>query len=360
MGRYVFNLFLACTALACAPHTESVDVDPLDPTRVIEEGSPEAFALLAFLNDPGTTEPLLDDDVGLDSRAAESIIDWRNGPDGQLGIGQDRTFETVQQVDDLYYVGNSAFEKMLAWITANDWVPGPTDTVGSWDGVSFTMEEAEWTLDLANTASTGVLDVELALDSRAVDSIEAARPIDSMTELAGLYYVGQTALETLKDAAIAANQGAGEGEACATTDDCASGLLCLGEYRFYTGLFCVDESMAGTFENTTDVGAIPDPGLIASPVLVSGLASVPVDIIVTLDIEHPNPADLIVTLHDPNGDIAQVWNQADSPADEVVIRNGIPGDDAVNGTWTLQVEDVVSGVSGQLHGWSLYIVSNWD
>ncbi|MEE2829399.1 MAG: hypothetical protein VX498_09435, partial [Myxococcota bacterium] len=67
--------------------------------------------------------------------------------------------------------------------------------------VTFTALEAEATLNLANDASYEELDLDLGLDRRAADSIVAAQPILTIDELAGLYFVGTTALQALLDAA---------------------------------------------------------------------------------------------------------------------------------------------------------------
>ena len=85
----------------------------------------------------------------------------------------------------------------------------------------------------------------------------------------------------------------------------------------------------------------------------------PVDVILTLDIDHPRPSDLIVTIDNFNGYSETVWNNESNPSNEIIVR-AFPSDDAVNGTYNVHIEDTVSGQSGTLLGWDLYIVSNWD
>ncbi len=82
------------------------------------------------------------------------------------------------------------------------WVPGGADLLGVYDGVSFTVEEADATLELVNSVSAEVLDDDLALNSRAVESIMRARPLETVDSLSRLYYVGGSALRTLKASAI--------------------------------------------------------------------------------------------------------------------------------------------------------------
>lgn len=196
MMRHVTVLFLL---VGCDGAT---DLAGTAPTSRIVEGSPEAIGLLALVNDGATTFELLDDGVGLDRRAASSIVHHRDGGDATFGTADDQPFEAVAEVDALYYVGESALQLLADFAWDQGLVPAEDeDVLGTWDGVTFTVAEADRVVELANTAGGSYLDDDLALDARAVDSIVGARPIATVQELAGLYYVGQTALTTLKEAA---------------------------------------------------------------------------------------------------------------------------------------------------------------
>ena len=186
----------------CAPSGDDTHQE-LDPSlaRAVD-GSPEAIGMLAFLNDASTDYDLLDGDVGLDKRAARSLMHARNGADGVFGTSDDAPFTTIDEVDACWYVGASALQKIEDWAVDNGWVAlDEGDHLGTWDGVDFTLGEAEAVLALANDTGEAYLDDDVALNSRAVDSILDARPIESIEELAGLYYVGTSALTKLKDAA---------------------------------------------------------------------------------------------------------------------------------------------------------------
>ena len=202
--KYLLPTAVICAlSMACVAPTNDLEtsVDEFGVGARVLDGSPEALGMLAFLNHADTTFDLLDHDVGLDRRAAESIIAHRNGPDGVLGYLHDDLFDTIEEVDDRYYVGETALRRIEMWAIEHDWVAlQDTDILGSWDGVEFTVAEAESTLELANTSGHDYLDDDLALDVRAVNSIFAARPIDTVQELSGLYYVGKTALTALKEA----------------------------------------------------------------------------------------------------------------------------------------------------------------
>ncbi|MFK7927448.1 MAG: hypothetical protein AB8H79_04630 [Myxococcota bacterium] len=179
-------------------------------TAKMEDGSPEALGVIAFLNDADTTYEMLDTTVGLDRRAAESIIAHRNGPDGTLGWLKDSLFTSIDEVDDCYYVGGTALGLLEDWAIDNGWVAlDDDDVLGTFDGVEFTLGQAKSTVLLANTAGKTYLDDDLGLDARAVKSIVAARPIANVEDLAELYYVGKSALTTLKE-------DADSGKACDT------------------------------------------------------------------------------------------------------------------------------------------------
>jgi len=204
MFRCMGLLAVAFLFTACAEPSAPLADAALDDAVRIEEGSAEALGLIAFLNDGDlATFALLDIDVGLDRRAAAAIVHYRDGADGEFGTADDQLYGSIAQVDDQYYVGNSALNLIRDFAVEAGYVAqGPDDILGTWDGVTFTVAEADAVLDAANTWSGQVLDVDVELDSRAVNSVVSARPIPSVEHLAGLYYVGKSALNKLKDAAV--------------------------------------------------------------------------------------------------------------------------------------------------------------
>lgn len=341
---------------ACTVDTASVS-DELAASR-IDESSADAFGILSLLNHASTTLAVLDDDAGLDVRAARSLIAHRDGPDGIYGTADDDRYDTVAEADAQYYVGDSALDKLAAYAAIAGFTPAGGDVVGSWEGVSFTLDQVTGTLALANDASEGELDFEIGLDSRAVGGIIDARPVATMNELAAAYYVGGSALTDLK-AYVDANALGGPWDVCSTSADCAEGLVCMGEIAWGAGIYCVDDSMYGNFTYDEAIEIGDDGSTLTTSVDVQGLASVPVDVVLTLDIVHPRPADLVVTIDNFNGYSEVVWNHESNPSSEIIVR-AFPSDDMVNGLYNLHIEDTVAGESGVLLGWNLYIVSNWD
>ena len=235
--------------LGCAP--DPTDLDASASALRYEEGSPEALGLQAFLNDAGTTFTLLDIDVGLNAIAARNLIDHRDGPDGTFGTGDDDLFETIAEIDGVYYVGSSALGLLFDYAIAGGWVSDEQPVLV--EGVEFTAAQAEQTVALANVASQELLDDDIALDSRAAANIVADRPLADIDALAAVSYVGASALTKLRDYADsnplpeAEEELAGEGEDCDVAEDCAEGLVCLGEY-LSSGYFCVS-GQSGTLES---------------------------------------------------------------------------------------------------------------
>jgi phosphatidylserine/phosphatidylglycerophosphate/cardiolipin synthase-like enzyme len=88
----------------------------------IEEGSAEARAVLALVNDPAVDQAELDDDAGLHRRAATNIITHRNGPDGQVGTVDDDALGSLRELDDVPYVGRVALARLLDYAVARGYL----------------------------------------------------------------------------------------------------------------------------------------------------------------------------------------------------------------------------------------------
>jgi hypothetical protein len=169
------------------------------------DGTPEGEALLDFINDEATTADVLDFDVPLDRRAAGNIIAHRDGGDRLWGTTDDDIYNSVEEIDKVRFVGGRSLVRMVDYAAGLGLVPTDGDILGTYDGVTFSVEEAYATVDFINRVDHDVLDFELGLDARAVRSIVEARPVDTVQELAGLYYVGKSALNVLRDEVIDAD-----------------------------------------------------------------------------------------------------------------------------------------------------------
>lgn len=349
---------LVSLVAACAPPSESTQEQAASEQSAIHDGTPEGVGLLAFLNAPETTHAVLDDEVPLDKRAADNLIAHRNGPDGVFGTADDDLFDDVAEVDDVPWVGPAALSKLVAYAAAQGYVPTGDDLLGVFDDVAFTVNEAEATLTLANTADYAVLDDDVALDRRAVDAIFAAREIPSLLVLADLYFVGPSAMLKLREYPKTLGGTKQHGDMCFAHAECESNLC--GGLTLYEEGICLEAWMADTF-TSTEVVAIPDGGpATTSTIHVGTLASVPMDVSVTLDIDHPRKEDLVVFLHQPGGAGGYLWNLDANPPAFIEAAPGIEGDNMVNGPWILEVTDTVTGEAGTINGWSMWITSRWD
>ena len=91
---------------------------------------------------------------------------------------------------------------------------------------------------------------------------------------------------------------------------------------------------------------------IANPVV--GLEGIDTDVVITADIAHPSPRDLLIELESPSGRRVTVW---DHEADRIELNRAPVGfvGETVDGDWLLHVVDDVPGNVGQVTSWSLTI-----
>jgi hypothetical protein len=160
----------------------------------ITGGSAEEHGVLAFLNGPDATFDLLDYDIGLDRRAATSIAGFTRGADGVYGTADDGRLATIEALDELYWVGGRAIERILSYVESIGGVPQVRV-----EGVYFTDAEAAAALALANGATEVVLDDDVKLDARAATGIVAGRPFTDVADIGRVAYVGPSALRRLRD-----------------------------------------------------------------------------------------------------------------------------------------------------------------
>jgi hypothetical protein len=155
----------------------------------------------------------------------------------------------------------------------------------------------------------------------------------------------------------------GEGESCSNASPCGEDLVCAMLSSSEEGM-CVPAWMAGSYTGGVNI-EIPDndPAGVEDSVVVRGLATVPTDIVLHLDIGHTWRGDLRVLLVDPNGQEALITDREGSSADDLIFHgpvSGISMDDSVNGRWTLRVSDNAAYDRGTIRSWSLDLISRWD
>ncbi len=197
--RALFAILSVAFLVACGePPAELAEGVLSESARVPEEGSPEALGILALLNDASTTFEILDDDAGLDKRAATNLIARRDGPDGRFNTRDDVPYATIAEVDAVAWVGDAAIGALLAYAADNGFIrSGDVALYGVVESVTFTVDQAAAVVALCNTASEAVLDDDVALDRRAAAGIVEGRPFATVEEIAEVPYVGSKALGAL-------------------------------------------------------------------------------------------------------------------------------------------------------------------
>ncbi len=71
----------------------------------------ETREILAYLNEGITADALKD--AGVHDRAANALAEYRDGDDGQFGTDDDNLFDTIDEVDEVAYVGRTAFSQLV-------------------------------------------------------------------------------------------------------------------------------------------------------------------------------------------------------------------------------------------------------
>ncbi|MBK6518966.1 MAG: proprotein convertase P-domain-containing protein [Polyangiaceae bacterium] len=384
-SRHLALASLALVAVSCG--AEDPTQDESDVTALpFAEGSRAARAAVAFVNDPATTDARLKKAGVTTTSARAAVLSHRDGADRAPGTSDDDRYDSLTELDAIRGVGPATLEKLSAYGLAR----GYGDDGGLYHGVYFTEKQADRVLDLANTASIAELDAETSVDARALATIEAARPIVSMSELSSLSRVKGTALRLLRDRAdlelgplscgpdlkceaglfctggstepgrCVSTNVPGSGDPCSADEGvCGAGLVCGGRSEDFEGL-CVPAWMKDEFANEGS-GSIPDgpDGSVGVSVDVLGLATVPMDAIVTTRITHPRPSDLELTLINPSGTEVLVWPRGGGPI-PASFAAPVPGDESANGLWTLRIADTQAGEQGTVSLFALELTTRFD
>jgi hypothetical protein len=125
----VLALLAPWLAAGCWPVADEAPAEPAEAEAELElpwqplplEGSPTAYGMLRVVNELGFAA--LDDEVGLDRRAAASILAHRAGPDAYLFTADDRHVEDLAQLDALHWLGEANLWRVQAHALTEGWVP---------------------------------------------------------------------------------------------------------------------------------------------------------------------------------------------------------------------------------------------
>lgn len=192
MFRSIATLVTLSFFFACGPQTAELTDDGYgEASSELTLAPAAAGQILALVNYPGTTLTTLDAKIGLDARAAQNIILYRNGIDGRYPSADDNAFESIAELDAIPFVADAAFNKLLAYAGAN---PPPSSVVV--EGVTFQGWQAEIVVWAVNKVDVGVLNG--LLDNRAAANLIAARPFSTVTQIGQVALIGPNALEAFR------------------------------------------------------------------------------------------------------------------------------------------------------------------
>ncbi len=114
MALFACALMVACEA-APTPE-ESPDgkfAVAMNPLTESPWSDCELETVLFIVNALDLTEETLKE-KGVHTRAAQNIVAYRAGEDGLVGTEDDRFIETIEELDDIYFVGPAAMEQLVA------------------------------------------------------------------------------------------------------------------------------------------------------------------------------------------------------------------------------------------------------
>jgi DNA uptake protein ComE-like DNA-binding protein len=210
MKTSILALATALLALGCDPTTDEPDSEPR-----LALASHEEAAILELINSPDTDLALLDDDAHLEARAAANIIDLRNGDDGIYPTLDDYVFESMEDLDAVPYVGNTALAQLRDFALTYEPMPGAV-----LEGVQFSCKQAQAVLWGVNHATVDYLDDVVELDPRAANKLVENAPYADLQEIADIAYIGSASLQKLRHhSGTWLAQMGGDGESQAGTYD---------------------------------------------------------------------------------------------------------------------------------------------
>lgn len=149
--------------------------------------------ILAFLNHPRTDLRVLDEEVGLDVRAARNILAHRAGPDGRYPSADDDRFDDLEELDGVTWVGEGAIARIWEHVLLH-----PVSVPLVVEGVSFDAWEAAVTVWGVNQATFSELDAEVGLHAPAAQNLTAFGPYESLEQIAQVEEVATGTLERLR------------------------------------------------------------------------------------------------------------------------------------------------------------------
>lgn len=179
----------------------------------------EHQCVLAVANDCDHAMAFFDDELGWDSRGADALVAARDGADGLCGTADDTSFESVEALTALPWVGDTALGRLLEHVTTSGCVAA--EAVCVVEGVPFSAQEADDTIALVQTGSSEWLRHDVGVSAKAASGIILARPFDpadpggALAQLGEVPWVGPATLTRLREFASAVHAPNATPAACA-------------------------------------------------------------------------------------------------------------------------------------------------
>jgi phosphatidylserine/phosphatidylglycerophosphate/cardiolipin synthase-like enzyme len=156
-ARALLSTLVIALGAACGDAGGSQTDDATDVVAV--EGSPEARAMLALVNDVDVGVTELDVAAKLTSTAAKNIISRRDGADKKPGTADDNRYDTLAELDAVSGVGEATLRALLTYATANGYLDDRSIDVvfspqAAWGDshlarVAELIDDAQSTIDVA-------------------------------------------------------------------------------------------------------------------------------------------------------------------------------------------------------------------
>ena len=158
-------------------------------------------AVLALVNDPEVGFDLLDDDVGLDRRAAHGVVVHREGPDQLAGTSDDDLFDDIEELDAIPYVGRVALRRLELYALAygyDDLVVSDADrrVLGFLNDPRLSFTELDDEAGLNRRAATSLYGFRAGDDEVLGTSDDAY--FETIAQVDAQRYVGERALAQLR------------------------------------------------------------------------------------------------------------------------------------------------------------------
>lgn len=141
---------------ACSAPADADDDAVTGDESELREGSVEARAVLALVNDGAVTASELLREARVSTNVGNAIVAHRDGPDGRLGSADDDLFDDLREVDAVPGVGPATILRLYEYAKRKGLVGGDTEVI-------FSPATAPETSHLARIAK------EIDLAQRSVD-----------------------------------------------------------------------------------------------------------------------------------------------------------------------------------------------